>query len=78
MSDDRCCKKIFLAGPVRNRHGGRLPLSWIDCVEKELNILQVINWEIVAKSRNVFKNFWRRSGLSQDCRAIEEEVEKGM
>ncbi|GFT05778.1 uncharacterized protein TNCV_3925691 [Trichonephila clavipes] len=36
MNEDRCCKKIFLENPMRNRPQGRPPLRWIDCVEKYL------------------------------------------
>ncbi|GFT32594.1 endonuclease-reverse transcriptase [Trichonephila clavipes] len=52
MNEDRCCKKIFLAKSMGNRPRGRPPLRWIDCVEKDLNILKVKNWKTVAKSRN--------------------------
>ncbi|GFX82322.1 hypothetical protein TNCV_973341 [Trichonephila clavipes] len=50
INDGRCCKKIFLAKPMGNRPGGRPPLRWIDCVEKDLKILKVKNWKRVEKS----------------------------
>ncbi|GFW79975.1 putative endonuclease-reverse transcriptase [Trichonephila clavipes] len=48
MNEDRCCKKIFLAKPVGNRFRGRPPLTWIDCGEKDLNILKVKNGKTFA------------------------------
>ncbi|GFU09082.1 putative endonuclease-reverse transcriptase [Trichonephila clavipes] len=40
MNDDRCCEKIFLAKSMGNRPRGRPSLRWIDCVEKDSNILK--------------------------------------
>ncbi|GFT09949.1 putative endonuclease-reverse transcriptase [Trichonephila clavipes] len=52
MNEDRCCKRIFLTKPMGNKPRGKPPLRWIDCVEKDLNILMVKNWKTVAKSRD--------------------------
>ncbi|GFX08320.1 uncharacterized protein TNCV_3268091 [Trichonephila clavipes] len=52
MNEDRCWKNIFLAKPMKNRPRRRPPLRWIDCIEKDLNILKVKNWKTVAKSRD--------------------------
>ncbi|GFX78265.1 hypothetical protein TNCV_5136121 [Trichonephila clavipes] len=60
MNEDRCCKKIFLAKHIGNRPRADNPLGWIDCVEKDLNILKVKNWKTVSKSRDA----WRRLGLT--------------
>ncbi|GFT18528.1 putative endonuclease-reverse transcriptase [Trichonephila clavipes] len=43
MNEDRRYKKLFLAKPIGNKPRGRPPLRWIDCVEKDLNILKVKN-----------------------------------
>ncbi|GFV00450.1 hypothetical protein TNCV_3644281 [Trichonephila clavipes] len=50
MNEQRYSKNIFRAMPIGNRPRGILPLRWIDCVEKDLNILKVKNWKTVAKS----------------------------
>ncbi|GFU70357.1 hypothetical protein TNCV_2916201 [Trichonephila clavipes] len=52
MNEDGCCKKIFLAKPMGNGPRGRSPLRWIDCVEKDLDVLRVKNWKTVAISRD--------------------------
>ncbi|GFS80968.1 hypothetical protein TNCV_3516591 [Trichonephila clavipes] len=54
---DRFCKKIFLAKPVGNRPGADPRLRWTDCVEKELNILEVKNWKTFAKRRGAGRKF---------------------
>ncbi|GFX03263.1 hypothetical protein TNCV_3554911 [Trichonephila clavipes] len=76
MNEDRCYKKIFLAKSMGNRPRGRPPLRWINCVEKGLKILKVENWKKVAKLEMPGKDFWKRPGPTQGCRAIEEEEEK--
>ncbi|GFS78504.1 hypothetical protein TNCV_3147571 [Trichonephila clavipes] len=61
MNEDRCCKKIFLAKPIGNRPRGRLPLRWIGCVDKDLNILKVKNWKTVAKSRDSWRKLLEKA-----------------
>ncbi|GFS89430.1 hypothetical protein TNCV_1809551 [Trichonephila clavipes] len=68
MNEDCCCKKIFLAKPKGNKPRGQTPLRWIDCVENDLKVLKIKNWETIVKSRDA----WRRPEPTQDCRAIEE------
>ncbi|GFW20306.1 hypothetical protein TNCV_3457441 [Trichonephila clavipes] len=68
INEDRCCKKIFLAKPMRNRH----PLRWIDCVEKDLNILKVKNRKTVAKSRDALRKLLNKKPRpTQGCREKE-------
>ncbi|GFV53423.1 hypothetical protein TNCV_2205591 [Trichonephila clavipes] len=45
------------AKPMGNRPRGRptTPFKWIDCVEKDLNILKVKKWKTVAKSRDAWR-----------------------
>ncbi|GFY10879.1 putative endonuclease-reverse transcriptase [Trichonephila clavipes] len=68
MNGDRCSKKISLAKCMGNTPRGRPPLGWIDCVEKDLNILKVKNWKIVAKSRDTRRKLLEKarahSGIS--------------
>ncbi|GFV82500.1 uncharacterized transposon-derived protein F52C9.6 [Trichonephila clavipes] len=61
MNEDRCCKKIFLAKPMGNRSWDMPPLRWIDCVEKDLNILKVKNWKTVAKSRDARRKLLKKA-----------------
>ncbi|GFV15811.1 hypothetical protein TNCV_987941 [Trichonephila clavipes] len=76
MNEDRCCKKIFQAKPMGYRPRGRSSLRWSDCVEKDLKILKVKNWKIVAKIRDAWReNFWKRPEPTQGCQAIEDEEE---
>ncbi|GFU19713.1 hypothetical protein TNCV_3960631 [Trichonephila clavipes] len=65
MNEDRCCKKIFLVKRMELRPRGRLPLRWIDCVEKDLKILKVKNLKIVAKSRNAWRRLLEKSRAHQ-------------
>ncbi|GFU40766.1 hypothetical protein TNCV_4793711 [Trichonephila clavipes] len=70
-NEDHCCKKIFLAKPIGNRHRGRPPFRWIECVEKDLKILKVKNWK-KAKSRDA----WRR--LLKKARAVKSLKKKNL
>ncbi|GFT52267.1 hypothetical protein TNCV_9011 [Trichonephila clavipes] len=70
MNEDRCYKKIFLAKPMGNRPRGRPTLRWIDCVEKDLNILKVKNWKTVAKSRDAWIKVLEKAMPFQGCRTL--------
>ncbi|GFT62077.1 hypothetical protein TNCV_3812361 [Trichonephila clavipes] len=61
MSEDRCCKKIFLAKPMGNRARGRPPLRWIDYVGKDLNILKAKHWKTVVKSRDAWRKLLEKA-----------------
>ncbi|GFU04097.1 uncharacterized transposon-derived protein F52C9.6 [Trichonephila clavipes] len=61
MNEDRCCKKILLAKPMGNRPRGRLPLRWIDCSVKDLNILKVKNRGKVAKSSDAWRKLLEKA-----------------
>ncbi|GFS82931.1 hypothetical protein TNCV_1568171 [Trichonephila clavipes] len=73
MNEDRSYKKIFLAKPMGNRPRRRLPLRWIDCVEKDINILKVKNWKTVTKSRDAWRKLLEKARTHPGLRAIEEE-----
>ncbi|GFV59816.1 hypothetical protein TNCV_4739441 [Trichonephila clavipes] len=73
MNEDRCRKKTFLANHMGNRPRGRLLLRWIDCVEKDLNILNIKTGKQLLKVEMSAENFWRRRGPTHDSGAIEEE-----
>ncbi|GFW01438.1 hypothetical protein TNCV_5030881 [Trichonephila clavipes] len=59
--EDRYCKKIFLAKTTGNRSRDRPPLRWIDCVDKDLNILKVKNWKTVDKSRDAWRKLLKKT-----------------
>ncbi|GFU01639.1 hypothetical protein TNCV_1521801 [Trichonephila clavipes] len=61
MNEDRCSKKIFLAKPMENRPRGRIPLRWIDCIEKDIKNLNVKNWKKVPKSRDAWKKLLEKT-----------------
>ncbi|GFY15266.1 hypothetical protein TNCV_1570771 [Trichonephila clavipes] len=61
MDEARCRKKIFLTKPMGNRPRGRTPARWIDCVEKDLNILKVKNLKTVAKNRDACRKLLEKA-----------------
>ncbi|GFU73787.1 hypothetical protein TNCV_554151 [Trichonephila clavipes] len=75
MNEDRCCKKIFLEKPMGNRPRGRPQLRWIDCVEKDLNILKAKNQETVSRRRDARRKLLQKARVPphRSCRAIVEE-----
>ncbi|GFV09107.1 hypothetical protein TNCV_138981 [Trichonephila clavipes] len=71
---DRCSKNIFLAKPMENRPRGRLPLRWINCIEKDLKTLKgQKTGKQLPKVEMDGENFWRRPESIQGCRTFEEE-----
>ncbi|GFW14157.1 uncharacterized protein TNCV_3547461 [Trichonephila clavipes] len=74
MNADRCSKNIFLAKPMENRPRGRLPLRWINCIEKDLKTLKgQKTGKQLPKVEMDGENFWRRPESIQGCRTFEEE-----
>ncbi|GFV67884.1 hypothetical protein TNCV_926501 [Trichonephila clavipes] len=53
MNEDRCCKKMFLTKPMEYRPRGRPPLRWIDCVGKDINILNVKKVEMSGEGQSL-------------------------
>ncbi|GFU03298.1 hypothetical protein TNCV_3338241 [Trichonephila clavipes] len=76
MNEGRYSKKTFLAKPMGNIPLGRPPFKWIDCVEKNLNILKVKNWKTVAKSKDAWRKFLKK--CQGPPRAIVEELTKNL
>ncbi|GFU33093.1 hypothetical protein TNCV_4156411 [Trichonephila clavipes] len=63
-------RKKFLAKPMGNRPRGRPPLRWIDCVEKDINILK-LNFAEREPFLPQLKRFkQKRSNGSTDCRKL--------
>jgi hypothetical protein len=56
MQDNLPCKKITLDKPEGRRRVERPNLRWMDGVTKDAERLEVRNWRIKARDRNV----WRR------------------
>ncbi|XP_071035396.1 uncharacterized protein [Parasteatoda tepidariorum] len=44
-------KKVFSARPIGTRKRGRPNLRFLDCLEKDLQVLKIINWRTLAKGR---------------------------
>ena len=49
------------------RKRGRQKSRWLDCMERDLRSLGMINLRIVAMSRDEWKEFYGRSRLTKDC-----------
>jgi hypothetical protein len=56
MQDNLPCKKITVDKPEGRRRVGRPNLRWMDGVTKDAERLEVRNWRIKARDRDV----WRR------------------
>ena len=61
MDDSSTTKKIFLAKPITTRVRGRPKLRWIDCIEKDFEILKVNNWKSTAKNRAAWGKLLRKA-----------------
>ncbi|GFV99310.1 hypothetical protein TNCV_1512821 [Trichonephila clavipes] len=72
MNEDHCCKKIFLAKPMENRPRGRPPLRWIDCVEKDLNVLQDVF--VTAMALPLTKHFVAVARIIQERYLLERDL----
>ena len=69
MNKERSTQKIFLARPCGTRARGRPSLRWVDCLERDLTTLRVINWKTMARKREAWRKILEKArahpGLSR-------------
>ncbi|XP_071043874.1 uncharacterized protein [Parasteatoda tepidariorum] len=51
MEGSRTTKKVFSDRPTGTRKRGLPNLRFLDCLEKDLQVLKIINWRTLAKGR---------------------------
>ncbi|GFV73318.1 hypothetical protein TNCV_3562711 [Trichonephila clavipes] len=73
LDDNRIKKKdhMYVDKPYGTRKRGSAKLRWIDCLEKDLNTINVRNWKSQENNRTPWNRILRKA-KSLGCRAIEE------
>ncbi|GFW44616.1 endonuclease-reverse transcriptase [Trichonephila clavipes] len=61
LDENRVMEKIFVARPYGTRKRGRPRLWWIDCLEKDLETINVRNWKRQAKNKTAWNGILKKA-----------------